>query len=150
MAARVLPDSYKKKLERYRYGMGAFKVDWALADRVPWRDPTVGSAATVHLGGSLDEIAASEQDVWSGRLSERPFVLLVQPSLFDDTRAPRGRHTLWAYCHVPRGSRVDMAPTIERQIERFAPGFRDCILARHVMTPEDLERRNPNLVGGDI
>ena len=103
-----------------------------------------------HVGGTLQEIAASERDAWNGRESDRPFVLLAQPSLFDATRAPDGSHTAWTYCHVPNGSTADMLPRIERQIERFAPGFRDRVLARHVMTPADFERRNPNLVGGDI
>jgi phytoene dehydrogenase-like protein len=150
VAARVLPAWYVRRLERYRYGMGAYKIDWALDGPVPWRDPEVARAATVHLGGSLDEIAASERDAWTGRASEQPFVLLVQPAVCDDTRAPQGKHPVWTYCHVPHGSTADMAPRIERQIERFAPGFRDRVLARHVMTPADLERRNPNLVGGDI
>jgi phytoene dehydrogenase-like protein len=125
-------------------------VDWALDAPVPWRDAQVARAATVHLGGTLEEIAESERDAWEGRISERPFVLLVQPTLFDPSRAPAGRHTLWAYCHVPNGSTADMLPRIEAQIERFAPGFRERVLARHVMGPADLERRNPNLVGGDI
>ena len=150
VAQRVVPDWYKRKLERYRYGMGAFKVDWALGGEIPWRDTSVARAGTVHLGGTLQEIAASERDAWSGRASERPFVLLVQPTMFDDTRAPQGKHTLWTYCHVPNGSTADMLPRIERQIERFAPGFRERVLARHVMTPADLERRNPNLAGGDL
>jgi phytoene dehydrogenase-like protein len=150
IAGRTLPDGYKQKLARYRYGMGTFKVDWALDAPVPWRDDRVALTATVHVGGTLEEIARSERDAWTGRVSNRPFVLLVQPSLFDDSRAPAGKHTLWAYCHVPHASAADMLPAIEEQIERFAPGFRDRVLARHVMTPADLERRNPNLVGGDI
>lgn len=150
IACRVLPEWYVAKLERFRYGMGAYKVDWALDAPVPWRNAEVARAATVHLGGTLEEISASERDAWNGRLSERPFVLLVQPTLFDPSRAPAGRHTLWAYCHVPNGSTADMLPRIEAQIERFAPGFRERVLARHVMRPADLERRNPNLVGGDI
>jgi len=150
VAGRVLPEGYKTTLERFRYGMGAYKVDWALDGPIPWRDGDVGRAGTVHVGGTLGEIAASERDAWNGRESERPFVLLAQPSLFDATRAPDGKHTAWTYCHVPNGSTADMLPRIERQIERFAPGFRDRVLARQVMTPADLERRNPNLVGGDI
>jgi len=150
IAGRALPDWYTRRLASYRYGMGTFKVDWALDAPVPWRDDRVATAATVHLGGTLDEIASAERDAWAGRIPERPFVLLVQPSLFDVARAPAGKHTLWAYCHVPHASAVDMLPAIEGQIERFAPGFRDRVLARHVMTPADLERRNPNLVGGDI
>jgi phytoene dehydrogenase-like protein len=150
IAERHLPEWYKQKLANYRYGMGTFKIDWALDGPIPWRDATVASAATVHLGGTLKEVALSEREAWGGRASTAPFVLLVQPTLFDDTRAPAGKHTAWAYCHVPHGSTVDMVPAIERQIERFAPGFRERILARHVMTPADLEKRNPNLVGGDI
>jgi phytoene dehydrogenase-like protein len=150
IAGHRFPASYRTRLQQYRYGMGAFKVDWALDAPIPWRDPQVASAGTVHVGGTLAEVAASERDAWNGRASERPFVLLAQPTLFDPTRAPAGRHTAWAYCHVPHGSTTDMLPFIEAQIERFAPGFRDRILARHVTTPADLERRNPNLVGGDI
>jgi len=130
--------------------MGTFKIDWALDGPVPWRESAVARAATVHLGGTLKEIALSEREAWDGRAPAAPFVLLVQPTLFDDTRAPAGKHTAWGYCHVPNGSTVDMVPAVERQIERFAPGFRERILARHVMTPADLETRNPNLVGGDI
>jgi phytoene dehydrogenase-like protein len=150
LAGRQLPGWYTSRLERYRYGMGVFKADWALDTPIPWRDTNVARAATVHLGGSMQEIASSEQSTWEGRVSERPFVLLVQPSLFDDTRAPNGKHTAWAYCHVPPASPTDMLTRIEQQIERFAPGFRERILARHVLSPADLERRNPNLVGGDI
>jgi phytoene dehydrogenase-like protein len=130
--------------------MGAFKVDWALDAPIPWRDETCLRATTVHVGGTLPELARSEIDAWEGRLTERPFVLLAQPTLADPTRAPAGKHVAWAYCHVPHGSTADMLPRIEGQIERFAPGFRDRVLARHVMTPADLERRNANLVGGDI
>ena len=150
IAGHALPEPYRRKLGRYRYGMGVFKVDWALAAPIPWRDVSVARAGTVHLGGSLEEIAASERDTWRGRISERPFVLLAQQSLFDPSRAPQGRHTAWAYCHVPAGATVDMVPAIEAQIERFAPGFADRILQRHVIAPADFERRNPNLVGGDI
>lgn len=150
IGGHVLPEAYRRKLERYRYGMGVFKVDWALAAPIPWRDPAVARAGTVHLGGTFEEIAASERDCWHGRISDRPFVLLAQHSLFDPSRAPEGRHTAWGYCHVPAGATCDMLPAIERQIERFAPGFRDRVLARHVITSADFERRNPNLVGGDI
>ena len=150
IAARQLPGWYKQRLAKYRYGLGTFKVDWALDRPIPWRDETVAGAATVHLGGSLKEIALSERDAWVGHVSTSPFVLLAPPTLFDDTRTPAGKHTAWAYCHVPHGSTVDMLPAIERQLERFAPGFRDRVLARHVMTPANLETRNPNLVGGDI
>ena len=150
IAGRLLPDWYAKKLERYRYGMGVFKVDWALDAPIPWSDSEAAGAGTVHLGGTLAEVAASERDAWNGRIAERPFVLLAQPSLFDDTRAPAGQHTVWTYCHVPHGSTEDMRLRIERQIERFAPGFRERVLAWRVTTPADLEQRNPNLVGGDI
>ena len=130
IAGQLLPDRYRRQLERYRYGLGSFKVDFALDGPIPWRDGAVARAATVHLGGSLAEIATAERLAWEGRIPERPFVLLSQPSLFDDTRAPAGRHTVWTYCHVPHASLADMLPRIERQIERFAPGFRDRILAR--------------------
>jgi len=150
IAGDRLPVSYRRLLERYRYGMGVYKMDWALDGPIPWRDAACASAGTVHLGGTFAEIAASESDAWNGRISERPFVLLTQPSLFDSSRAPAGRHTAWAYCHVPHASTADMSATIERQIERFAPRFRERILARHITAPADLERNNANLVGGDI
>ena len=145
-----LPAGYRSRLLRYRYGPAAFKLDWALSEAIPWSAPDCRGAGTVHLGGSLDEIAAAERDVADGRHPERPFVLLAQPSLFDETRAPAGRHTAWAYCHVPNGSTVDMTARIEAQVERFAPGFRDLILARRVTTPADLEHHNANYIGGDI
>lgn len=145
-----LPDAYRRKLERWRYGPGAFKLDWALDGPIPWRAAECLRAATVHVGGTLEEIAASERAVWQGRIVDRPFVLLAQPSLFDPTRAPAGQHTAWAYCHVPHGSTVDASELVERQVERFAPGFRKRILARHAMGPAALEAHNPNLVGGDI
>jgi phytoene dehydrogenase-like protein len=150
IAGSRFPASYRRQLERYRYGMGVFKVDWALDGPIPWRDHNVARAGTVHLGGTLDEIARSERDAARGRVSDRPYVLLAQPSLFDPTRAPAGQQTAWAYCHVPGGSTADMLPAIEAQVERFAPGFHDRVLGRHVMTPADFERSNPNLVGGDI
>jgi phytoene dehydrogenase-like protein len=150
IAGHRFPERFRRALERYRYGMGAFKIDWALDAPIPWRDPRVADAGTVHVGGTLADIAAGERETWSGRHAERPYVLLAQPTRFDPTRAPAGRHVAWGYCHVPRGSSVDMLPRIEAQIERFAPGFRDRILARHVTTPADFERRNPNMVGGDI
>lgn len=150
IAGHRFPPRFRRALERYRYGMGTYKVDWALAAPVPWRNPACAGAATVHLGGTLPEIAASERDVWNGRPSDRPFVLLTQPTLFDGSRAPAGRHVAWTYCHVPRGSEADMLPRIERQIERFAPGFGERVLARAVMRPADLERYNANYVGGDI
>ncbi|WP_327086204.1 NAD(P)/FAD-dependent oxidoreductase [Nonomuraea sp. NBC_01738] len=142
-----LPPRYRRGLERYRLGPGVFKVDWALDGPVPWLDPAVAAAGTVHLGGTMEEIALSEAEMAAGRHSPRPYVLLVQPYAADPTR---GGHTLWAYCHVPNGSRVDMTDAIEGQIERFAPGFRDRVLARHVMDTAALESFDANLVGGDI
>ena len=150
IAGTSLPGSFRRKLERYRYGPAAFKLDWALSSPVPWTAPQCYEAATIHLGGSFAEILSSEQTVSQGNCAEKPFVILSQPTLFDPSRAPAGQHTLWAYCHVPNGSPVDMTARIEDQIERFAPGFRDCILARSVMAPADLEYHNANLVGGDI
>jgi len=150
IAGHRFPEWYRRKLTQFRYGMGAFKVDWALDGPIPWRAPECATAGTVHLGGSLEEVAASEQDAWNGRHAERPFVLLTQPTMFDRSRAPEGKHTVWTYCHVPNGSDVDMLPRIERQIERFAPGFGERVLARSVMRPSDIERHNANLVGGDI
>jgi phytoene dehydrogenase-like protein len=150
MAGDRLPPLYRWRLSRYRYGPGVFKMDWALNAPVPWRARECDRAGTVHLGGTLAEIAESESGSWSGRDVERPYVLVVQPTRFDSTRAPEGKHTLWAYCHVPHASTADMRERIERQIERFAPGFRDCIDDRHAMFPADLERSNANLVGGDI
>jgi len=145
-----LPDRYDRALGRYRHGPGAFKLDWALDGPIPWRAPEVAEAGTVHLGGTLDEIAASEWGAWRGRPVERPFVILAQHTLFDPTRAPEGKHTAWAYCHVPNGWRGDMTDAIESQVERFAPGFRDLVLARSAISPADFERRNRNLVGGDV
>lgn len=150
VARSRLPGRYERQLEQYRYGAAAFKVDYALSDPIPWAAEACRRAGTVHVGGTLDEIAASEQAVAEGRVPERPYVLLAQHSPFDDTRAPGDQHTAWAYCHVPNGSTVDATAQIERQIERFAPGFRDTILERHVMGPQALEAWNPNLVGGDI
>jgi len=150
LAGERLQANYRKRLERYRYGPGAFKVDWALDGPVPWRAKECSRAATVHVGGTYEEIAESERAAWEGRICERPFCLVTQPSLFDASRAPQGKHTLWAYCHVPNGSTEPMAERIEAQIERFAPGFRELILARSVMAPAQLEALNGNLVGGDI
>jgi phytoene dehydrogenase-like protein len=150
MAGERLPGYYRRNLERYRYGMGAYKIDWALREPVPWRSPECRLAGTVHLGGSLEEICDSESRAWRGELAERPYVLFAQPSLFDPTRSPKDRHTAWGYCHVPHGFAGNMVERIEGQVERFAPGFRDCILARSVMGPPELERHNPNLIGGDI
>ena len=150
LAGGRLEGRYRRSLEGYRYGPGVFKLDWALSGPIPWRVPAWGEAGTIHLGGTLDEIAASERAPERGETSERPFVLLAQPTMFDPSRAPAGQHTVWAYCHVPNGSTVDMTDAIERQIERFAPGFRELVLGRKAWAPADLEDRNPNLVGGDI
>jgi phytoene dehydrogenase-like protein len=150
ICAPILPPGYVCRLRRYRYGPGAFKLDWALDGPIPWRDPRCLDASTVHVGGSLEEVAAAEAAVWRGEHPERPFVLVVQQSQFDPTRAPAGKHTGYAYCHVPAGSPVDCTAAIEAQIERFAPGFRERVLARHRTTPADLERENPNYVGGAI
>ena len=150
LAGARLPAGYGRRLGRYRYGPGVFKLDWALEAPIPWSAAEVLRAGTVHLAGTLDEIVASEEAAVRGRHADRPFVLLVQPTLFDPTRAPDGRHTAWAYCHVPQGSTRDMTEAIESQVERFAPGFRDLILGRSVMDSAEVERRNPNYVGGDI
>jgi phytoene dehydrogenase-like protein len=146
----ILPLRYVRRLRRFRYGPGAFKLDWALDGSIPWKDPRCLEASTVHVGGTLEEISASEAAVWRGEHPERPFVLLCQQSEFDPSRAPPGKQTGWAYCHVPSGSAQDMTSNVEAQIERFAPGFKESILARHVTTPADLERYNPNYVGGAI
>ena len=150
IAADRLPSGYRRALRRYRRGPGVFKVDYALDGPVPWSAPGCLRAATLHLGGTFEEIAASEAMVERGKHPERPFVLVAQPSVFDATRAPAGKHTLWAYCHVPNGSTVDMTKAIEAQIERFAPGFRDRVIGRSVMNTRELERRNANDAGGDI
>lgn len=150
IAGRRLPDWYRRKLHRFRYGPGVFKMDWALDAPIPWTAAECHRAGTIHLGGSLDEIAISERAAWKGNSAEKPFVLLAQPTLFDSTRAPEGKHTAWAYCHVPYGSRFDMSDRIESQIERFAPGFRERIIARSVLPPSQLEAYNPNLIGGSI
>ncbi len=150
IAGHRLPARYLGALRRYRYGPGVFKIDYALDGPIPWRAAECSRAATVHVGGTLEEIALSERTVWRGGHAERPFVLLVQASLFDPSRAPAGRHTAWAYCHVPNGSTVDMTAPIEKQIERFAPGFRERILARHTTHAQAMEQYNPNYVGGDI
>ena len=149
LAGDRLPPREQRRLRRWQYGPGVFKLDYALDAPIPWRAPEVADAGTVHLG-SAAEIVESERAVWEGRHPERPFVLLAQQSLFDDTRAPAGKHTAWAYCHVPHGSTVDMRDRIEAQIERVAPGFRERILAYTARTTADLEHDNPNLVGGDI
>jgi phytoene dehydrogenase-like protein len=150
IAGEHFTERYKDALKSYRYGPGVFKMDFALSGPIPWRAQECLRAGTVHLGGTLDEISAGEAAVWRNEHPERPFVLLAQQSLFDATRAPEAKHTVWAYCHVPNGSTFDMSGRIEAQIERFAPGFKERILAKTAMGPADLERINPNLVGGDI
>ena len=150
IAGDKLPTGYKRKLDAFRYGPGVFKIDWALDAPIPWTAAECGEAGTVHLGGTLEEIADAEAAVWRGEHPERPFVLLAQPTMFDNTRAPSGKHVAWAYCHVPNGSDFDMTERIEAQVERFAPGFRDRVLARSVMSPSDVEAYNVNYVGGDI
>jgi phytoene dehydrogenase-like protein len=150
IAGNRLPTGYRRQLERYRYGPGAFKVDWALDGPIPWADPATARAGTVHVGGTMTEVAASEDAVDRGTPSDRPFVLLVQPTMADPSRAPEGKHIAWAYCHVPHGSDVDMTDAIERQVERFAPGFRDRVLARSVKNPPAMEAYDANYIGGDI
>jgi phytoene dehydrogenase-like protein len=150
IAGDLLPPRYRHRLGRFRYGAGVFKLDYALDAPVPWRDSRVIEAATVHVGGTLAEIASAEGDVAHGRHPSRPFVMCVQPTVADPSRAPAGKHTLWAYCHVPNGSPVDMTAAIEGQLERFAPGFRDRVLARHTFSPADLHAYDANLVGGDL
>ena len=150
IAGDALPARYRKSLARFRYGPGVFKLDWALDGPIPWTNPEVARAATVHLGGTLTEIVASEAAPHAGQHAEKPYVLLAQQSLFDTDRAPAGTHTAWAYCHVPNGSTVDMTDRIEAQVERFAPGFRDRVLARHTMGTADIERHDANYIGGDI
>jgi phytoene dehydrogenase-like protein len=150
VAGQRLSNGYKRQLRNYRYGAGVFKVDYALNAPIPWRARDCLRAATVHLGGSFEQIAAAEKAVRMGQTADRPFILLAQPSLFDNSRTPAGKHTAWAYCHVPHGCKVNMLDKFEDQIERFAPGFRDCVLARRVFSPADLESMDANLVGGDI
>ncbi|HTZ95080.1 MAG TPA: NAD(P)/FAD-dependent oxidoreductase [Terriglobales bacterium] len=150
IAGHKFSSAYKDRLAAYSYGPGVFKVDYALRDPIPWRAKECLRAATVHLGGSFEEIAASEEAMATGHHAERPFMILSQPSLFDPTRAPAGKHTAWVYAHVPNGSKEDMLPRIEAQIERFAPGFRDRVLARRAFSPADLEAMDANLIGGDI
>jgi phytoene dehydrogenase-like protein len=150
IAASALPDAYKRTLSRYRHGPAVFKLDWALDGPIPWAADACRRAATVHLGGTFEEVAAAERDVWEGRHPERPYVLVAQQSLFDPSRAPDGKQTGWAYCHVPAGSPEDMTARIEAQVERFAPGFRNLILARSAWDPAEFERYNPNYPGGDV
>jgi phytoene dehydrogenase-like protein len=150
IAGHALPSSYRRRLERYRHGPGVFKIDYALSEPVPWTHPDCRKAGTVHVGGTLEEISRSENDACEGRHSDHPFVLTAQQSLCDPSRAPAGQHTLWAYCHVPHGSTTDMRPRIEAQIERFAPGFRDTILAAHTHHSLQMQAHNPNYIGGDV
>lgn len=150
MAGERLPPAYRRSLSNYRYGPGVCKVDWALSEPIPWTAAEARRAGTVHVGGTLGEIALSEREAWEGRHAQHPYVLVAQQSLFDDSRAPQGKHTAWAYCHVPHGSAVDMTERIEAQIERYAPGFGDCVLARHTFTAMEMAQYNPNYVGGDI
>ncbi len=150
IAGDALPTSYGRRLGRYRYGPGVFKIDWALDGPIPWSDPTCLEASTVHVGGTLEEICVSENDMYHRRHTQRPFLILCQQSQFDPTRAPEGKHTGYAYCHVPHGSTVDMTDAMEAQVERFAPGFRDLILARHTMNTAEFERYNSNYKGGAI
>jgi phytoene dehydrogenase-like protein len=150
IAGNRLTSAYSRKLQRFRYGPGIFKIDWALNAPIPWTAGYCKRAGTVHVGGTLEEVAAAEGAVGRGEHPDKPFVLLAQPSVFDPSRAPDGRHTVWGYCHVPNGSTVDMTTRIENQIERFAPGFRDCILERHTTNTAELEAYNPNNIGGDI
>jgi len=150
IAAGALPGSYRRRLERYRYGPGVFKLDWVLDGPIPWKDPACLEASTVHVGANIDEIVRSERDMYHGRHTDRPFLIACQQSQFDPTRAPEGKQTGYAYCHVPHASSVDMTDAIERQIERFAPGFRDRIQARHAMAPGDFEQHNVNYKGGAI
>jgi phytoene dehydrogenase-like protein len=150
LAGERLSKHFRRELQKYRYGPGVFKVDYALSAPIPWKAADCARAATVHLGGSFEEIAVSEKGMRNGQHADRPFVLLVQPSLFDPSRAPASKHTAWAYCHVPNGSNLDMLRRLEDQIERFAPGFGECVLARRVFSPAELESMDANLVGGDI
>jgi phytoene dehydrogenase-like protein len=150
IAGKRLPNSYLRALTNFRYGPGVFKVDFALSQPVPWKAEGCATAGTVHLGGTLGEVAAGEREVSAGRVAERPFTLVVQPTLFDPSRAPAGKHTLWAYCHVPNGSTCDMTENVIAQIERFAPGFRECVIAKHVIGPAAMEAHNANYIGGDI
>ena len=150
IASDDLPKKYKEKLLSYMYGPGVFKIDWALSEPVPWENELSRKAGTLHLGGTFQEIASSEQAAWKGEHHERPYVLVAQPSIFDETRAPNGKHTLWAYCHVPNGSEKDMTDTIENQVERFAPGFKETIIAKNTMHTQEMQSYNSNYIGGDI
>ncbi|MEM1296531.1 MAG: NAD(P)/FAD-dependent oxidoreductase [Verrucomicrobiota bacterium] len=145
-----LPSRYREKLKSYRYGPGVFKVDWALSESIPWTNEAARDTACVHVGGTFDEVAQAERECWEGHHSRHPFLILAQPTVVDPTRAPEGRHTAWAYCHVPNGSTVDMQARIEEQVERFAPGFRDCILESHSTNTNEMEHYNANYIGGDV
>ncbi|MCI0616965.1 NAD(P)/FAD-dependent oxidoreductase [bacterium] len=150
VAADQLPQKFRDRLLKFQYGPGIFKIDWALNGPIPWKDPACSQSATLHLGSSFDEILESESNAWTGKTSAKPFVILAQPCLFDSTRAPAAKHTGWAYCHVPHGSDVDRTEVIEKQVERFAPGFKDLILARHTFNSTQLHEHNENIIGGDI
>ncbi len=150
IAGARFPPDYLRRLLRHRYGAGVFKVDWALDGPIPWRDPRCLQAGTLHLGGTLEEVAAAELEVWRGVVPQKPFVLFSQPTLFDSSRAPHGQHIAWGYCHVPNGCSLDMTQRIEAQVERFAPGFQSRVLARHTMSPDEMEAYNANYIGGDI
>jgi phytoene dehydrogenase-like protein len=150
IAGAHMPEGYRSQLENYRYNQGVFKVDWALSEPVPWTADACRRSATLHLGGTMEEIVTSEEDVWKGKLPTNPYMLVAQQSVADSTRAPAGKHTLWGYCHTPAYSDADLTDVLERQIERFAPGFRDTILARATRNSVEMERYNPNYVGGDI
>ncbi|MDB4987493.1 MAG: dependent oxidoreductase [Myxococcaceae bacterium] len=150
IAEDQLPSLYKRRLARFRYGPGVCKVDWLMRGPVPWKDPRCSRAVTIHLSSGLDQVSAAEQAVNAGRLPARPFVLLGQPSLVDESRAPAGMHTVWAYCHVPHGSEVDATASMEREVERYAPGFQDLVVARSTRTAAELEQHSPVYVGGDI
>ena len=150
IAGDELPSAFHTQLQNFKQGPGVFKIDWALSEPIPWRNAECRQAATVHVGGTFEEISESEAAAWTEQPAEKPFVLVAQQSLFDPTRAPAGKHTGWAYCHVPNACETDMTDRIESQVEQFAPGFRDTILARHVMRPADLQRRNATMIGGDI
>jgi len=150
IAGHRLPKRYMSRLKKFRYGPGVFKIDWALSQPIPWQSKECLNAATVHLGNSAEEILQAEKAIFAGQHPQQPFIILAQQSLFDTSRAPKGQQTAWAYCHVPHNSQVNMTSQIESQIERFAPGFKECILARHTRTAHEMEAYNPNYVGGDI
>jgi phytoene dehydrogenase-like protein len=150
IAGNHMPESYTNQLKQYRYGPGVFKIDWILSETIPWKAWECRKSPTIHIGGNLEEIISAEHDVMQGKIPERPFVFLVQPDIIDSTRTQQEGHIAWAYCHVPNASTTDMTEKIEAQIERFAPGFKEIITARHTMFPDDIQRDNPNCVGGDI